>query len=215
MKIDIFTFNPVLENTYVLSDDTNECVIIDPGCYGSREEQILSNFISSKNLTPVGCWLTHCHFDHMWGCGFVYQTYGLKPRFHVDDLLTFEDTPSRLPMFGFPKIPLPPKGEYIKASNQESGKLKFGNTELEVLFTPGHARGHISFFHSESKQAIVGDVIFQGSIGRTDLPGGDLNMLMRSIHDKILPLGDDVLLFPGHGPSTNIITEKKLNPYLR
>ena len=215
MKVQMFTFNPVQENTYILYDETGECVIIDPGCYQKSEEQKLAQFIESNKLKPVGCWLTHCHFDHIWGTPYVHQQYNLAPKFHADDLRVYNDTPTRLPTFGFPTMKLVPYDSHIIASTAQSGSMKFGNTTLEVLFTPGHSPGHVTFFHKESKQALVGDVIFNGSIGRTDLPGGNLTTLMTTIFQKIIPLGDEVKLYSGHGPITDVKTEKRINPFLK
>jgi glyoxylase-like metal-dependent hydrolase (beta-lactamase superfamily II) len=210
MKIEKFTFGPFQENTFVLHDETKECVIVDPGCYGASEQIKLSSFISKNNLTPVLLLNTHCHVDHVAGNKYIFDTYGLKPLIHLLDLpvLNMQEQVSEMYNLPFEKSPEPDK--FI----DEGDKILFGNSELEVFFTPGHCPGHVTFFHKKTNSAISGDVLFYNSIGRTDLPGGDHDVLILSIKTKLFPLGDSVRIYSGHGPETTIGHEKQTNPYL-
>jgi len=210
MKIQSFTFNPFSENTYVLYDDTRECVIIDPGCYSPAEEEQLTDFISSKNLKPVRLINTHCHIDHVMGVPFVTSKYGLSLEMHEGELTVLRFADQSAMMFGTPVGPIPEPGGFIR----EGDSLTFGNTTLDVLFTPGHSPASICFYESKGKQLISGDVLFKGSIGRTDLPGGDYETLMTSIFDKLMTLDDDVNVYPGHMDSTTIGEERKHNPFI-
>ncbi|MFL5753031.1 MAG: MBL fold metallo-hydrolase [Bacteroidia bacterium] len=211
MKVQYLTFGPFQENTYVLSDETNECVIIDPGCYGSGEQQDLKRLIEDNGLKPVHLLNTHCHVDHVAGNLFVYETYGLKPQIHKNDLPVLNSQQRVSEMYGLPceLSPLP------EAFFDEGDKISFGNTELEVIFTPGHAPGHVVFYHKAQGILINGDVLFRGSIGRTDLPLGDHDTLIRSIKTKLFVLPDDTVVYTGHGPETTIGMEKKSNPFLQ
>jgi len=211
MTIASFVFNMFQENTYVLYDETRECVIIDPGCFDKSEQNELIEFISSKNLKPVKLINTHCHVDHIIGNKFVHEKFSLKPVMHRGEVQALKAAPSYAEMFGVNITASPMPEEYF----DEGDKVVFGNTELEVLFTPGHSPGEVSLFCRKEKILIAGDVLFQMSIGRTDLPGGDYNTLIQSIKQKLFPLGDDVKVYPGHGPETTIGLEKVNNPFLR
>lgn len=210
VTIKIFPFNPFQENTYVLSDETGECIIIDPGCYVSGEEQELKAYIDNNGLRPVKLLNTHCHVDHVFGNLFVAQTWNLGLEMHRDDLPVLASFPKVCQMYGFPGGPQPEPVAFL----EEGIPVKFGNTTLDVFFTPGHAPGHVVFYHPAEKFVIGGDVLFQGSIGRTDLPGGDFPTLERSIREKLYVLPDDVKVYPGHGPATTIGFEKKNNPFV-
>jgi hydroxyacylglutathione hydrolase len=210
-KIESFTFNPFSENTYVLYDDTKECVVIDPGCSNKTEQQELQDFIKTNELKVVRLLNTHCHIDHVLGNKFVADTYGIPLEIHEDDLPVLRSVPTYSAAYGFPQYQeiLPEK--FLK----EGEDVAFGNTRLQVLLTPGHAPGHVVFYHTESQNLIGGDVLFQRSIGRTDLPGGDYDTLIQSIKTKLFTLPDEVTVHPGHGPSTTIGEEKASNPFLR
>ena len=210
LTIKSFTFNPVQENTYLLHDETKECLIIDPGCWNYNEQQQLKSYLEQNQLKPVRFICTHCHFDHTWGALWVYETYGLKPEFHPNEQSVYDDTPARSMMFGFDQIKLPPRGEYLDLGKD----ITFGNTRLEMRFVPGHSPGSVLFYHVESKQAIVGDVIFQGSMGRTDLPGGSYPVLMKSIFEQVLTLPAETKLYSGHGNMTTVAAEARNNPYV-
>ncbi|WP_018479639.1 MBL fold metallo-hydrolase [Pontibacter roseus] len=212
MKITRLTFNPFQENTYLLHDDTKECVVIDPGCYEEAEQQELKQYIEKHDLKVVRLLNTHCHIDHVLGNKFVSDTYGVELEIHEEDLQTLRSVPVYAPNYGFPKYAdVTPSAAYLK----EGDSIKFGNTELKILFAPGHAPGHVVFYSEADKVCIGGDVLFQGSIGRTDLPGGDFDTLISSIRTKLFTLPDETVVYPGHGPETTIGYEKKHNPFLR
>ena len=210
INIHFFTFNGFQENTYILFDETKECIIIDPGCYSNEEEQELVKFISENNLTPVKLLNTHCHIDHVLGNSFVANKYSIDLEMHEKDLPTLHATPEYGHTFGFNMAKSPEPTTLLK----EGDVVKFGSSELDVLFTPGHSAGHIVFISHEQKFIINGDVLFQGSIGRTDLPGGDHNTLIESIKTKLLTLDDDFEVYTGHGSKTTIGYERNHNPFL-
>ena len=207
-----FTFNPFQENTYILYDDTKECVIIDPGCYTSVEKEQLQQFITDGGLKPVRLINTHCHIDHVFGNKFISEKYGLTLETHEGELPVLEMLPKVCEMYGIPNVELSPlPGKYI----EENDIIEFGNSSMKALFTPGHSPASLSFYCEESNFVIAGDVLFQGSIGRTDLPGGDFNTLINSIKEKLFPLENDVRVYAGHGPATTIGYEKANNPFLK
>ncbi len=206
-----FSFNPFQENTYVLYDDTKECIIIDPGCYTAAERTQLKEFIAEAGLKPVRLINTHCHIDHVFGNKFVADTYGLTLEIHQGELIVLESMEMVCRQYGIPDIQISPApGKYLA----EGDEIKFGNTTLKALYTPGHSPASLSFYCEESNFVIAGDVLFQNSIGRTDLPGGDMNTLLTSIRQQLFPLPDDVRVYPGHGPATTIGYEKANNPFL-
>ncbi|MDF1695735.1 MAG: MBL fold metallo-hydrolase [Saprospiraceae bacterium] len=211
MDIAIFTFNPFQENTYILYDDTNDCVIFDPGCSNQDEEKQLIDFINANGLNPVKLVNTHCHIDHVLGNKFVSDTYQLPLISHKGEAQVLAMQPQISSMYGMPYNPSPEITEFLEDGDQ----LVFGNTTLHVLFTPGHSPASISFYNKEKGVVIAGDVLFKESIGRTDLPGGDFDTLAKSIREKLYVLPDEVVVFPGHGPSTTIGEEKRTNQYVR
>ncbi|MBX3163092.1 MAG: MBL fold metallo-hydrolase [Bacteroidetes bacterium] len=205
-----FTFNPFQENTYVLYNNEKECFIIDPGNSTTSENDTLKNFISEKGLKPSRLLLTHAHIDHILGNKFVFDAYGLLPEVHKDDVYFIEKMPQSAALYGVPAEPSPFPKNYLN----EGDKILLGNYEFLCIHTPGHSPGSISFFCKEQKLLIGGDVLFYGSIGRTDLPMGNHETLIKSIKEKLLPLGDDVSVYCGHGQSTTIGFEKMHNPFL-
>ena len=205
-----FTFNPFQENTDLLIDEENNTIIIDPGCYSNSEQQTLKSFIEKNNLKPESLINTHCHIDHILGNNFVIDTFGIPFFMHEKDLSTLKNTITYAPAYGFSIEPPYQPDEYLN----EGDIVQLGNNKLEVLFVPGHAPGHIVLVNHAQKFIIGGDVLFYGSIGRTDLPGGDYPTLITNIKQKLLTLPDDYEVFPGHGPSTTIGFEKKNNPFL-
>ena len=207
-----FTFNPFQENTYVLYDDTKECAIIDPGCYTEAEKTQLIDFIEENGLQPVKLINTHCHLDHIFGNRFIAEKYGLGLEIHKGELPVLQAAPQVSMMYGVPFPEVSPEPSNFIA---EGEVVSFGNTKLEVLFTPGHSPASISFFCREDQFVIAGDVLFYQSIGRTDLPGGDFATLIASINEQLFPLGDEVTVYSGHGPSTSIGYERQNNPFLR
>lgn len=210
IKVASFTFNDFAENTYVLHDETNACAIFDPGCYRPNEQQELTAYITNHALKPVALVNTHCHIDHILGNYFVSKTYNLPVYLHKDEEITMQEAASWASVFNVDVSLQPEERIYLTAQDT----LKFGNTEMQILFTPGHSRASLSFVHTESKIIIAGDVLFNGSIGRTDLPGGDFDTLIRSIRSQLFTLPDDFTVYSGHGPSTTIGREKRSNPFL-
>jgi hydroxyacylglutathione hydrolase len=206
----VFAFNLFYVNTFILYDETAECLIIDPGCQDKREEQKLADFIQENNLKPVRLINTHCHVDHILGNRFIFENYGLRPEIHKDEkiILTSSNCYCEVVGLPLPNSPIPEK--YL----EDGEEILFGNSKLKVLLTPGHTPGHVSFYSEVEKFVICGDVLFAGSIGRTDLPGGNFDHIIESIKTKLLVLDDDVTVYSGHGQSTQIGYEKRYNPFL-
>ena len=191
-------------------DETGECIIIDPGCNESREKIYLDNFLSENNLTLVRNINTHCHIDHILGNGFIAEKYGIKPEYHQASLPFFSTAKEIAMSFGFSLNHIPePKG-FIS----EDDTITFGRSVLSILYTPGHADGSVCFYNQAQDFVITGDVLFRDSIGRTDLPTGDFDLLMKSIKEKLFTLPDNTVVYPGHGPETTIGYEKMNNPFL-
>ena len=207
IKIQSFVFGPFMENTYILSDETGESVIIDPGCYERVEKETITDFVS--NLKVVKLLNTHCHIDHVLGNDFIKEKYKVTLAAHRVEAPLLKAVKSYASNYGFPNYREVEIDEFV----DENDIIKFGQSQLEILFVPGHSPGHIAFYNREQKFCIGGDVLFQGSIGRTDLPGGDFNTLIQSIHQKFFPLGDDFTVYCGHGSSTTVGEEKKSNPF--
>lgn len=210
ISIQSFTFGPFQENTYVLFDESKDCIIIDPGCYDHYEQNELAAFIDNNGLKPVKLINTHCHLDHVFGNGFVAKKYDLKLEINKHDKIVLDAYMTTAGLYNLRAEPSPAPSVYL----DEGDIVKFGNSKLEILFTPGHSPGSITFYNHEQKFMIVGDVLFYGSIGRTDLPGGDYDTLINSIKDKLFSLGDDFKVYNGHGPTTTIGFERKNNPFL-
>lgn len=211
MQIKQFIFNPYSENTYILYDETKQCAIIDPGCYEAKERAALIDFITKEKLTPTLFLNTHCHIDHILGNWYIAEQYKLPLHAHELEVAALEATNVYGPTMGINVTPSP----VIEAFLKDDDTINFGNTELKVLFAPGHSPGSICFYNKNSNTLIGGDVLFQMSIGRTDLPGGDYNTLIKSINEKLWTLPDNTSVYCGHGPSTNIGFEKKNNPFLK
>ncbi|MAX68903.1 MAG: MBL fold hydrolase [Flavobacteriales bacterium] len=212
MEIHQITFNTFQENTFILWDNTRDCIIIDPGCYEKNEEQELVDFINKNNLNPVKLINTHCHIDHILGNKFVSEKWGLELYINKIDLPLLEGAGDIARMYGFENYKGSP---YPKHYLEEGGILEFGESKLEILFTPGHAPGHVCLFNTEENFIISGDILFNGSIGRTDLPGGDFDTLIESIKTKLMSLKDETIVYCGHGPSTSIGRERISNPFLQ
>lgn len=211
MTVSGFTFNAFSENTYLLHDATGECIVIDPGCYERAEQEALRSFIAQQGLRVVLLLNTHCHIDHVFGNQFVLDTYQVPFLIHEADLATLRSVPAYAPSYGFAHYnPAEPTG-FLQAGEP----VRFGTTELDVRFAPGHAPGHVVFYHAPTSTVIGGDVLFQGSIGRTDLPGGDYATLISSIKSQLLTLPDDTVVYPGHGPATTVGQERRTNPFLQ
>lgn len=211
LNVQPFTFNPVQENTYIVYNDAKECCIIDPGCYFASEEKLLTDFIESNGLKPIYLLNTHCHLDHVFGNRFVAKKYGLTLHLHKLEKQVLDLAPVSGQMWQLPFDNYDGELKFIK----EGDVIRIGNETLEVLFTPGHSPGHVVFYSHEHKFLIGGDVLFQGSIGRTDLPGGDFATLEESIKTQLYTLPGDVIVYPGHGDSTTIGEEMKTNPFVK
>lgn len=209
ISIKMFTFNAIRENTYILYDESGECIIIDPGCYEGFEQNELVSFISDENLTPVLLLNTHCHLDHVFGNKFVFQQYGLLPVCHELELAILHAIPSYAPAMGFEYEISPEPRQFI----EEFDEISFGNSTLMVIFNPGHSPGSVSFYSKADKLLICGDALFFESIGRTDLPGGDSETLLKSISGKLFLLDKATRVFPGHGRDTTIAHEIEFNPF--
>lgn len=211
LTVKAFIFNPVEENTYVLYNEQKQCCIIDPGCYFEKEREGLKTFIQEAGLQPLLLLNTHCHLDHVFGNKFVHDTWGLSLHLHRKEKPVLDFAPAAGEMWQMPFENYEGALIYIK----EGSMIKLGEDELEIRFTPGHSPGHVCFYHEAGGFAISGDVLFNGSIGRTDLPGGDFDTLINSIQTQLFTLPDDTKIFPGHGPMTTIGFEKMNNPFVK
>jgi len=211
IQVQKFTFSPFAENTYVLFDETKECIIIDPGCYDERERNALAAFISNNSLTPALLVNTHCHLDHIFGNKFVKEQYNIPLHLHHADLPLLENAVDHARVYGLEMEASPAPDKLI----DENDKLTWGNSSMDIVFTPGHSPGSISFIARDEKFVIGGDVLFQQSIGRTDLPGGDFDTLANSIRTELYTLPDDFIVYSGHGPETSIGYEKIYNGFVR
>ncbi len=209
-EIKAFIFNYFYENTYVVYDDSLECIIIDPGCCNSFECNELDKFITLKKLKPVRLINTHCHIDHIFGNKHVADTYNLPLEVNALELDNIHGADSYADRFSIPHVHCPEPSVFLN----EGDKIQFGHTELEVIFVPGHSAGHIAFYCPQNGFILSGDVLFYESIGRTDLPGGNYETLMQSIHDKMLTLPDATVVYSGHGTTTTIGHERLNNPFI-
>jgi len=209
LNVTCFVFNPFQENTYVI-DNGSQAMIIDPGCFDQKEREELRKHLSDNGLEPVYCINTHCHLDHIFGNGWVHDEYGLAPQIHRDGVEILNMGKASAELYGLPYDPSPEPGKFIEPGEN----YELGEDQLEVLFVPGHCPGHIALYNPECGFVIAGDVLFQRSIGRTDLPGGDMSTLLASIKDVLFALPDGTLVYCGHGPTTTIGEEKRGNPFL-
>jgi hydroxyacylglutathione hydrolase len=210
LHLKTFIFNPFQENTYVIYDEEQNAFIIDPGNSTASENTQLKTFIEEKKLNLRRLLLTHGHIDHIVGNKFVFDTYGLLPEVNKNDVFFMEKMLQSAAMYGLNVEQTPMPEKFIN----EGDKIQLGKYEFECIYTPGHSPGSISFFNRQNKLLIGGDVLFMGSIGRSDLPKGDHETLIRSIKEKVLTLGDDIKVYSGHGPSTTTGYEKQTNPFL-
>lgn len=211
LTVHSFTFSPVQENTYILYNEERLCCIIDPGCYFATEEMELKAFIDGHALKPVYLLNTHCHLDHIFGNRFIHKTYGLTLHLHRLEKQVLDFGPVMGQMWSLPFENYDSELIYF----EEGDVLTIGKDELEIVFTPGHSPGHVCFYDRAAKFLIGGDTLFNGSVGRTDLPGGDFATLEQSIITKLYTLPGDVIVYPGHGSSTTIGDEMKTNPFVK
>lgn len=211
LTVKIFTFSPVQENTYVVYNEENLCLVIDPGCYFGNERRELQDFIEKYALAPKYLLNTHCHLDHVFGNDFVHHTYGLDLHLHLKEKPVLDVAPQFGISWALPFANYKGQLVYLK----EGDEVGLGNDTLKVLFAPGHSPGHICFYCEKQHFLIGGDVLFKESIGRTDLPGGDFQTLIASIKTQLFVLPDETVVYPGHGEPTTIGYEKKNNPFLK
>ena len=206
-----FTFNPFQENTYLLAAPNGNTILIDPGCYSPEEEKILFDYIHSHGLRPVMLLLTHAHLDHILGNQWVFQTYGLRPRMHSLDLPDLHRLEAYAPLFGVQAKASPEPENFLV----DGDRIHWDGPEIQIIQAPGHSPGSLCFYIPELNSVISGDVLFEGSIGRTDLPGGDHSTLIHSIHHVLMPLPGHTTVYSGHGAATSIANERDNNPFLR
>ena len=204
MKIACLQFNPIQENTYVVWDDTSEAVVIDAGNSNPREDAALDNFIAQRMVN------THGHFDHTLGVAHLKKRYGIPFALSSKDQFLLDNASTSGSIFGVPVGEMPAADLDLDTTPE----IRFGHTVMRVIHTPGHTPGHVALFDPESKSLFTGDTLFRESIGRTDLPGGDYSWIMRSILDSLIPLGEEVRVYPGHGPESTIGHEMLYNPFV-
>ena len=211
LNVIFFTFNAFAENTYVIINDKKQCWIVDPGMYGEQETAQLIKFITDKQLQPQAIINTHTHLDHIFGAQALMDKYGMPFGIHEEDLPVLNMAAGSATLFGF-NFNNPPKPTFFI---KEGTPLQLGDDALEVIHTPGHSPGSISFYYPTGHWVISGDVLFSGSIGRTDIPGGSFDTLIHSIRTNLFTLPGETKVLSGHGPATTIAEEKKHNPFLQ
>lgn len=203
-----FEFSPFAENTYVITGTGGQCLIVDPGCYGASEEIQLTDYINANGLTPVALLNTHAHIDHIFGNHYVKNKWDVPMYLSQLDIPLFERAESMAALWNLKYTPSPMPDEDL-----QPGELTLAGITMEIRHVPGHAPGHMVFIHHDSKTVLCGDTLFQGSIGRTDLPGGNHELLLKSIHEQLFTLPDDYQLLSGHGPATSVGEERAHNPF--
>lgn len=209
MEIKRVVFNPFRENTYLVWDSTKECIVVDAGNMSETENTALKELITSLELKPVMAVNTHGHFDHTQGVKWLKETYGVEFACSSKDKFLIEASSGGM-VYGLKCNEVPE----IDIDLDGVDSLKFGDTELKIIKTPGHTPGHVVLFNEGEKVLFTGDTLFRESIGRTDLPGGDYSWIMKSILEEIVPLGDDVAIYPGHEDSSTIGHETLYNPFI-
>ena len=209
IRIKKFTFNPFQENSYLLINERNECIVVDPGCFSEEEERELSSYIETNKLTPTKLVNTHFHIDHVLGNDFVAKKYNLEVTAYKSKIDMVEMAKRSAELYNIPYKESPEPSKFLN----EGDVIKFGKSELQVIFVPGHAPDHIVLVCGEEDLMIGGDVLFKGSIGRTDLPGGNHQDLIQNIEQKIFTLKETIVVYSGHGTETTIGEEKRNNPF--
>lgn len=209
ITVKTFVFNPFSENTYILYDETKECVIIDPGCFDNKEQHEITDFIKSNNLIPKYILITHGHIDHVLGINFLKNTLNIPIGVPNKEEETYNAVSSYASSYGFDGYKHSPADFLI----DDGESINFGNSSLTTVYAPGHSAGHVAFLNKDENICIGGDILFSGSIGRVDLPGGDYDTLINSIKNKLFTLNDSMVIYPGHGPTTTIKQEKATNPF--
>ena len=209
IRIKKFTFNPFQENSYLLINDEHECIVVDPGCFNSNEEIELSNYIESEGLTPIHLINTHFHIDHVLGNSFIVDKYNLAVTAYNSEIDMLAMAERSAELYGIPYKSSPKPTNFLN----EGDIIDFGTSQLKVLFVPGHSPDHIVLVCEAEDFMIGGDVLFKGSIGRTDLPGGNHHDLIENIEKKIFTLKDSIKVYSGHGPETTVGIERNTNPF--
>jgi glyoxylase-like metal-dependent hydrolase (beta-lactamase superfamily II) len=210
LHIKSFTFNPFQENTYLAYDDSGEGVLIDPGCFENREKAELKDFIESNGIRLTQLLNTHCHIDHVLGNAWAKRTFEIPLSIHRNEISVLKSVEIYASNYGFSGYESSEPDEFLA----EGESIMVGKEELKILFVPGHAPGHVAFYHESSKRCIAGDTLFRGSIGRTDLPGGNHDLLLKKIKSELFTLPDETIVYSGHGPETTISFEKIHNPFV-
>ncbi len=208
MNIQSFTFNGFQENSYVVSGANGAAIVIDPGCYDRFEQQELQDYIARENLTVKALWNTHCHIDHILGNAFVSRTYNVPLAAHKEELFTLSMAERSAMMYGLAAYEASPEPTEWFEDGQE---LVIDDLRFRVIFGPGHSVGHVAFYSEAENVLIGGDILFRGSFGRTDLPGGDMETLKETIHNRLFTLPENTVVYSGHGPATTIGEEKRTN----
>ncbi len=211
MTVKTFTFNPFQENTYLVYDDNKQAIVFDCGIILDYEKKAFDAYIKDNHINIVKVLNTHLHLDHQFGNRFLAETYQVKPEAHVEDEFLLDNVKAQGAMFG---IPIKDEPQPIDAYIIDNQEFEVGSMRFKALHVPGHSPGSVAFYFEEEGCVFVGDVLFKGSIGRTDLPKGDYATLIRSIQNRLLPLPDSTVIYSGHGPTTTIAEEKANNPYL-
>ena len=211
MDIKSFVFNAFYENTYLLSSPNLETLIVDPGCYEDFEKKELTDFVKVNKLNPIAIINTHCHIDHVLGNDYLKKLYDIPLWIPATEKTLLKSVSTYAPTMGIQNYQEAQPDKLLS----EKDVIDFGSEKLEILYAPGHSEGHLMFYHAADKLLMAGDVIFRGSIGRTDLPGGDFKTLEESIKNQVYTLPDAVEIYPGHGPRTTVGHEKKNNPFVK
>ncbi len=211
LRVRTFPVNPFSENTYVLYNEKGACWIVDPGMFDAAETEAVRHALDAENLVPKAILNTHAHIDHIFGVQALVDAYGLPFHLHRLEKPVLDLAPASAQRFGLPPVTAPQPTHWL----EEGAPLDLDGDPLEVLFVPGHSPGSVAFYNRAAGWLIGGDVLFAGSIGRTDLPGGDHATLLRSIATQLLPLPDETVVYPGHGPATTIGAERRSNPFLQ
>lgn len=211
LTVHAFTFNPFEENTYVIEGSSGDCFVIDPGCYNTGEQALFSSYIRDLGWKPVRLINTHCHIDHILGNAFIVSQYGTGLEIHKGELPVLKAGPAVAGMYGIPYETSPDPVGFIN----EGDELVLDGISLKVLLTPGHSPASVCLYNKAEGWVIGGDVLFYESIGRTDLPGGNYETLLKSIREQLFGLPNDTVVYPGHGPQTTIGHEKMFNPFMQ
>lgn len=211
LTLQTFTFNAFQENTYLIVNEQDQCWIVDPGMYDSSETNSFFSHIAQNKLQPQAVINTHTHLDHIFGVNACKDKYGIPFLIHQKDQPVLTGAAGSAMLFGFDFRNPPVPDGYIS----EAEPLKLGGDTLEVRFTPGHSPGSVVFYYAPGNWLIGGDVLFNGSIGRTDLPGGNFDTLIQSIRTQVFTLPDNTVVHSGHGPVTTVGQEKRYNPFLQ